>query len=302
MDVVYVCRRGPNEELRYSLRSLVNLEHDRVWVFGAKPDWYIGKHIAVPQDGSKQANVKAALMATVEHRRVSDPFLLFNDDFYAIAPAEPRLYDRGPASEVIAHYALAHPGGTYLEALERTSALLESMGHRDPLSYELHLPMPVRKDIMREVLRLVAEHGDPSLVHRTIHGALAGEPSETIADVKVYGADDALPAGSWLSTCDRSFPYVQPLLSRLFPNPSPCEMEVDPMHYTSPVRVERHGKLVAFAGEVMTKHEAAKRGLLATPPAHVEPAEVEYGVAETPAEAAQPDPKSRRPRKSAKKQ
>ena len=32
--------------------------------------------------------------------------------------------------------------------------------------------------------------------------------------------------------------------------------------YTSAERVERHGRLVAFAGETMTMDEAAKRGLL----------------------------------------
>lgn len=32
--------------------------------------------------------------------------------------------------------------------------------------------------------------------------------------------------------------------------------------YTAPERVERDGRLVCFAGEVMTKEEAARRGLL----------------------------------------
>lgn len=262
MDAVYVCRKGPNEELRYSLRSLVNLEHDRVWVFGGKPEWYIGKHVPVPQDGTKQANVKTALAAIIDDRRVSDPFLLFNDDFYAIEPAEARLYDCGPASAVIAHYAKAHPGGTYLAALERTSALLADMGHPDPLCYELHLPMPVRKDVLREVLRIVAEQHYPPLMHRTIHGALAGEPSETLVDVKVYGRGDPVPAGPWLSSCNRSFEHVQPLLARLFPDPCPHENEEDAMLYTSPKRVERNGVLVAFAGESMPVEEAVRRGLL----------------------------------------
>lgn len=39
MDILYLCRPGENLELRYSLRSLRNVPHGRVWIFGDCPDW-----------------------------------------------------------------------------------------------------------------------------------------------------------------------------------------------------------------------------------------------------------------------
>lgn len=41
--------------------------------------------------------------------------------------------------------------------------------------------------------------------------------------------------------------------------------------YTSPKRVERDGRLIAFAGEVMTMEEAEKRGLVVEEPNQPEP-------------------------------
>ena len=43
MDAVYYVRPGDrNDELRYSLRSLANLPHDRVWIVGHTPPWVTG--------------------------------------------------------------------------------------------------------------------------------------------------------------------------------------------------------------------------------------------------------------------
>ena len=269
MDVVYICRQGPNEELRYSLRSLVNIEHDRVWVFGGAPAWFTGKHVPVPQSGVKQANAKMNLLAACLHPRVSDPFLLMNDDFYIIAPTEPALYDRGPTARVIDYYERMYPGGSYLEALKMTDRLLRADGHTERLSYELHVPMPVDKALMRDVVMRVLSDGRMALHNRSMYGMLAGLPSTTMRDPKVYGPGDLPPEGAYLSSSDATFPLVLPLLDELLPDPSPYEapdmaalirQEDGPM-YVSPSRITRKGVLIAYAGEVMTEREARRRGL-----------------------------------------
>lgn len=264
MDVVYICRKGANEELRYSLRSLANIEHDRVWIFGDCPSWFTGSHVHVEQFGRKQGNAKRNLLAACTNSRVSDPFLLMNDDFYIIAPTEPALYDRGPSADVIAEYERKHPGGSYTEALKATDELLRADGYEDPLSYELHMPMPVHKALMLKVLERVMSDGRTTLQNRTMYGALAGLPSTTVADVKVYGPDDLPPTGAYLSSSDATFPLVFPLLSELFPEPSPYEKEAGPM-FVSPRRVSRGGVLITYAGEVMAEEEARRRGLITAP-------------------------------------
>ena len=300
MDVVYICRQGPNEELRYSLRSLVNIEHDRVWVFGGAPAWFTGKHIPVPQSGVKQANAKMNLLAACLHPRVSDPFLLMNDDFYIIAPTEPALYDRGPAARVIAEYERMYPRGSYAEYLKLTDDLLRADGHTERLSYELHVPMPVGKALMRDVVMRILADGRVALNHRSMYGALVGMPSTTMRDPKVYGPGDLPPEGAYLSSSDATFPLVLPLLEELFPDPSPYEapdmaalirQEDGPM-YVSPSRITRKGVLIAYAGEVMTEAEARRRGLEIEAP---EPAP--KPVAESAPEPAEPAPKPKRTRK-----
>lgn len=303
MDVVYICRQGPNEELRYSLRSLVNIEHDRVWVFGGAPAWYCGQFVPVPQAGVKQENAKMNLLAACLHPRVSDPFLLMNDDFYIIAPTEPALYDRGPTTGVIAQYERIAPGGSYLEYLRLTDALLRSDGHAALLSYELHVPMPIDKDIMRDVVMRILADGRMPLNHRTMYGALAGLPSTTMRDPKVYGPEDLPPEGAYLSSSDATFRLVLPLLERLFPDPSPYEapdmaavikQEDGPM-YVSPSRITRKGVLIAYAGEVMTEREARRRGLEVEAPEPV--SEPEPVQAPEPVSDPEPATKPKRARK-----
>ena len=58
MDLVYICKPGDNEELRYSIRSAVkNLKFDNLYLVGGKPDWYDGKFIAVEPIPNKFKNL-----------------------------------------------------------------------------------------------------------------------------------------------------------------------------------------------------------------------------------------------------
>ena len=53
MNFIYICRIGENEELRYSVRSVLNSFPEAViWVIGGKPDWYVGNYIYVDQNNS----------------------------------------------------------------------------------------------------------------------------------------------------------------------------------------------------------------------------------------------------------
>ena len=85
MDFVYICRTGPNEELRYSIRSVMNSFPDaKIWVSGGKPDWYIGNYISIDQNGSKYANAIANINAICDSKEISDDFVLMNDDFFIL--------------------------------------------------------------------------------------------------------------------------------------------------------------------------------------------------------------------------
>ncbi|MEU5834471.1 hypothetical protein ABZ820_12475 [Streptomyces diacarni] len=208
-DIVVPVREGRvNQQLRYALRSWsANLPHRRVWIVGYRPPWVTGvRHITTRQTGTKYQNTTAAMRAACEHSGVSDTFLLCNDDFFVMRPQRsgmPVLH-RGPVREVERYYA-SRGSGKYLRGLRETRDLLVSLGYDDPLSYELHVPMPIEKEGMMRALD-VGRRLD--VVHkRTLYGNLAHLDGDRIRDVKVlnrsprgYGATDA-----FLSTMPDSF-------------------------------------------------------------------------------------------------
>ena len=55
LDVVYCVKELiTNEELRYSLRSLRNLPHRKVWIFGGCPKWVNTEEVEKEQFVSKE--------------------------------------------------------------------------------------------------------------------------------------------------------------------------------------------------------------------------------------------------------
>lgn len=182
MDLVYICRDGDNEELRYSIRSAVaNLPHDNIWVFGGKPDWYIGNHVRLKQNGLKYDNARSNLAAISRHYDVSDDFVLMNDDFYAIRPVEKIVpVHRGTLQE---HLDMIHVNLGYKRLVEETLDTLTNMKSKNLLSYELHVPMVMNKKNLGRIIGL------PGL-WRSLYGNLYDVGGEQFADVKVHNNVD----------------------------------------------------------------------------------------------------------------
>jgi hypothetical protein len=227
LDIVVPVRRGAaNEQLRYALRSwAAHLPHGRVWIVGHRPAWVTGvEHIPAEQRGSKYQNTTAAVRAACERPGVSREFLLCNDDFFVMRPtAVMPVLHRGPVTEVEAHYA-THTSGKYLRGMRQTRRLLAELGHEEPLSYELHVPLPVDKGRM---LAALDAGRDLNVVHkRTLYGNLAQLGGERMEDVKVLTRGARFPAGSaFLSTLPDTFAYgaVGAHIRQVFNVPSPYE-------------------------------------------------------------------------------
>ena len=235
MDVVYLVRPGDdNQELRYSLRSLRNLPHNRVWVAGYKPSWVTNVgYVESPQHWSKYVNSTKNLLAACDHPAISGRFALFNDDFFVLQPVcEVPTLHRGPVADVVADYNRRH-GPTkmsdhYRQGMVSTARILERWGCEKPLSYELHVPMVVEGAVMAEAVRKAIEMDRRivALHKRTLYGNVAGIGGEQSADVKILGRDRMWPEGStFVSTEDESFRNgaVGEAIRSLFPDPSPYE-------------------------------------------------------------------------------
>lgn len=223
--VIPVKQAEPTDELRYALRSIaVNAPHDRIWLVGYRPAWVRGvEHIPTRQKGTKYANTTLAVRAACEHPDVSDPFVLANDDFFILRPLRrvPVLH-RGPVRDVEAYYA-TRANGKYVRGMRETRELMEALGIEDPLSYELHVPLPIRKSGMLRALDVGAHL--PVLHKRSLYGNLEQIGGDQIRDVKVIHGGGGFPTrGTFLSTMQVSWHGRAGALVRAsFPRPGPYE-------------------------------------------------------------------------------
>lgn len=230
MDLVVPVREGAtHESLRYALRSwAAHLPHRKVWLVGHKSAWATGvEHIPTVQRGrTKYKNTTSAVRAVCEHPGVSSTFVLCNDDFFVMSPLPggmPVLH-RGPVADVERYYAVRAPG-QYLRGLRETRDLLVSLGHPNPNSYELHVPLPVDKEGMLAALDVGR---DLAVLHkRTAYGVLTGIGGARIRDVKVMTRlpRGFSPASTFLSTMPDSFTNgaVGRFIRQAFGDPSPYE-------------------------------------------------------------------------------
>jgi len=236
MDVVWVCRTGPNEELRYSIRSVTkNMPHENIVVVGGKPDWYTGKFIPVETftaDGqvskNKYENTKNNIRHIVDNPKISGDFILMNDDFYVLKPIDQlQYYHNGLLADKLAEFRRYTSWSTYTGVLTRTMSVLNHLGFIDPLDYTLHVPMMFNKQKLAEVL----VHPIASI--RTLYGNIHKVGGRKMLDVKVHGKNHEYAPKSFdyrnedsvfLSTADRTFASVKKnLLGPMFVEPSKYE-------------------------------------------------------------------------------
>ncbi len=181
VDLVYICRSGDNEELRYSIRSAVkNLKFDNLWVVGGKPGWYVGNHLEVIQNKSKYANARNNLRAICNSSKISDSFILMNDDFYIMNKVDNVPYMHGGLlADKIKKYENLTGNTRYVLMLKRTLLSLSRRFKKDILDYELHVPMVMEKEKLLAIVEL------PDL-WRSRYGNTFDVGGIEIDDVKVY--------------------------------------------------------------------------------------------------------------------
>lgn len=234
MDVVYLLKNSQtNEELVYSLRSLVNIPHDKVFLVGGCPSEINREkviYVPVIQGGNKYLNTSNSLKVICEDSRLSKEFILMNDDFFILKPIKEPKEElnlcRGTIKEVIAEMeSRLNCCTTYLAQMRETLQFLSNLGYKQPLSYELHIPIVMDKE---KILGLFSRNYINNAVtshKRSIYGNVYLWDSKPIKDVKVY-ANMFLPLGSdkFLSTEDMSWPRVSTFIKKLFPSKSPYEL------------------------------------------------------------------------------
>ena len=203
-DVVYFVKdTNKNEELRYSLRSLKNFPHRKVWFFGGcpeglKPDY----HVYVKQDQpNKWLNINKSIKEAVHNAKISENFWLFNDDFFIMEKVdEPTNYYNEDLYKRIVTIENKYKRITpYTQLIRDVCDELESMGC-ETKDYTLHVPMLINKTKMLELLNI-----SDCVGFRSLYANYYKIGGKQMRDVKIMSRTKPYRGGVYLSTDDNSF-------------------------------------------------------------------------------------------------
>lgn len=226
MDIVYLVKDcTENEELTYSLRSLVNIPHDRVFIVGGCPrniDTSKVIHFPILQTDTKYKNTTNNLKLICNQDNLSEDFILFNDDFFILKPIQIEELNicRGTVREVLKEYKNKYGFNSYIEGMEQTSIFLNDLGIKDVLSYELHIPMVMNKTNVLKMFSLPFIKCLNVLHKRTMYGNLFHKNSKPMKDVKVLDFNTKVEYDKFLSCSDSGWFIICKYIRNLFPDKS----------------------------------------------------------------------------------
>ena len=230
MDIVYINKPGDdNEELRHSLRSLSNLPHDSVWIAGHCPDWVRGVgRLELEPLPDKWENINASTRAVCSDDRISDDFILFNDDHFVVAPVDKLpVWHLGRLSRLI---ALLEGRGlqdnSWLDGLRATAAQMAAWGYKNPMAYEAHIPLAFNR---RRLAWMLDNATHKPFLPGAAYSATGFATGRVGDNVKCVDGQELLTnimqGFPLLSTEDYAFASgpVGEYVRNLFPNPGPYE-------------------------------------------------------------------------------
>lgn len=214
-----------NDELKFALRTIeANYpQHGDIWIVGYLPNWLINVH-HIPGNGYRgNRNVYRNILTAAEHPDTPDEFIVWNDDFLVTAPITeiPVYYHSRLADQI--RPVQNRPRTWWHRSLIFTHKILQRAGYENPLSYELHLPLPVHKAGMAEALRkfLDAEDNGIPPQWRTLYGVVNNIGGTQHADTKARGR---APLNTpFHSTTDSTWRYFRAHFAKTYPTPSRYE-------------------------------------------------------------------------------
>lgn len=208
LDIVYCLKNGNDsyEELRYSLRSLINFPHRNVWIYGGCPDWVKNiHHVRMTQGLNKWQNSTNMLEEACRNEQLSKNIVWFNDDFFIMNPVyelnywhdrtlNDRIEDFRTPTQETSNY------GRMLRSVEQ--ALLEQ--DKPTKNFALHIPIIYNR---KKFLQMCQKY--PNCIHgRSLYANEYGVKSRQHDDVKIYNTEDKIPArAQFASTSDSTFKY-----------------------------------------------------------------------------------------------
>lgn len=207
VDIVYILKNNIDPyELTYSLRSLVNFPHGKVWIYGGEPEGIkADSQVTFEQEGrSKWEKVSNSIRKICENEEITSDFWLFNDDFFCMKKCDgiPAIYN-GTLYDRIREIVKRHGVSEYSRRLNQTAAILRGKG-LPVRNYAVHMPMLINREKALEVLD--SFYGSP--MFRSLYGNYCDIKGEDRKDVKIYRLNEEPDQeAEWLSTTNESFRF-----------------------------------------------------------------------------------------------
>lgn len=217
-DIVVPYRNSYSTEMRYMLRSLSNLPHRRVFVIGDSTPYRVN-HIPFTQGADMAKNTLEIINIAARNPSISSDFIYMHDDMFVLNKID-RLpvRHRGLYSEIIDEYLIKDVKSIYVNRMVRTQNQLKSMGIKNPLCYELHIPFTINKSLWIKTSPYITSDFNKL----SMYGNLNHIGGTKMQDVKVRRGE-WFPVGDFLSTHDASFhtneagKYIRNLFSERSP-------------------------------------------------------------------------------------
>lgn len=230
MDIVYSLKSDYNgQELRYSLRSLENVPHDKVFIVGGiMPDWVNREmviNIPFPQQANRYLNTTFNLLKACNTFSLSDDFIYFNDDFFVLEKIQNPTEEFNLYNGFLAEKAKGKNNDWHKAMAETAKYLSQFYSILKPKNYELHTPFIFNKHKLKYLLGLFSI--DITYLHtckRSIYGNIWLSGSQNMPDCKVFNHTKEIKAGKFLSTSDKGFSLIKDFLANKFKTKSEYEV------------------------------------------------------------------------------
>lgn len=245
MDLVYIVKEDDhNDDLRYSLRSVAKyVKYDKIWIVGYKPSWVQNvEYLPVKQTGNKWTNSVKNILTACQCDKISEDFVLMNDDFFAIKSIDDLDKSINVSLGLLKNSIRKHSKlkSRWGNAFRYLYELLKSLRIPEPYyDFESHIPLKINRKKYLEIMNYqkVQEFmKTPKVLHkRSLYKNCSASTNPTIIkdDVKIENDREVLKKidiCDWLSVYDNQvnnpkFKRLNYLLQTLFP--TKCQYEKD---------------------------------------------------------------------------
>lgn len=215
-DIVYVVRPGENNpSLKYSLRSLANLPHNRVFVSGNCPSW-VRNVTAIPvrKVPSKLNSIENNLRAALRHPEISERVVYMNDDFFIMEPIdEVPITHGGPVEGYKGQQEFKWRMARTIDEFVRCGMRVQFNGM---LTYDgIHMPLPLVTELARDIVRDMPS----GMLWRTWYGNVAAIGGVQVPNTKSKKGE--VVPGPFFSTDRTTLSRTKQHLEDVLPKGSP---------------------------------------------------------------------------------